>query len=78
MSLKKTSKKFTRQNQYERKAESIISWFNINIKSREFETRLYDKSEAFAFSIVRMPYLDSNTSTSILHAAVGFEILHLS
>ena len=37
----------------------------INVKHREFETELFDKTDAFLFSIVRMPYQDRSIPTRI-------------
>ena len=41
----------------------------------DFETGLYDKRDTFSFSIVRMPYRDSYTSTRIFYVAARSEIL---
>ena len=38
-------------------------------------TSLYDKRDDFPFSIVRMPYLDSNIPSKIFYSAYGAEIL---
>ena len=51
---------------------------DINIKDRKFETEIYDKREAFLFSVVRMPYWDSNMPSRIFYEAGGSEILHVS
>ena len=37
--------------------------------------QLYDKRDAFPYSIVRMPHLDSNTASTIYYASTGFDIL---
>ena len=51
----------------------------INVKHREFETELFDKTDAFLFSIVRMPYQDRSIPTRIFfYAAVGSEILRFA
>ena len=51
---------------------------SIKIADGKFHTCLYDKRDAFPFSIVRMPYLSSNMPSKIFYASVGSEILRLA
>ena len=48
------------------------------IIDKEFDLKLYDKRDAFPFSIVRMPYLCSNMPSRIFYATIGSEILRIA
>jgi len=50
----------------------------IFVNRNKFETKLYDKRDAFPFQIVRMPYSDSNIPTKIFYASISSEILRLA
>ena len=50
---------------------------NISLNVNGFETGLYDKRDAFPFSIVRMPYKCSNIPSNIFYASIGAEILRI-
>ena len=47
----------------------------ICIENNKFNTNLYDKRDDFPFSVVRMPYLDSNIPSKILYSSFGAEVL---
>ena len=49
----------------------------IKIEQRQFVTCLYDKRDAFPFSIVRMPYQKSNIPTNMFYSTIGSEILRI-
>ena len=51
---------------------------SMNIKECKLNAALYDKRDASPFSIVRMPYCDSNLPSKIFHASIISEILHLA
>ena len=51
---------------------------SISIVDNKFHTSLFDKRDAFPFSIVRMPYLCSNMPSKIFYATVGSEILRFA
>ena len=41
------------------------------------ETKLFDKSETFKFSVVRMPYKRSNIPQKMFYATIGAEVLRI-
>ena len=51
---------------------------DINILNGRFVYKLYDKRDAFPFSIVRMPYLQSNIPRSIFYSALVGEFLRIA
>ena len=50
---------------------------NIKINHNKFITSLYDKRDAFPFSIVRMPFKDSNMPSKIFYSSLGAEVLRI-
>ena len=52
-----------------------VSFLNLEIKitQRQFVTCLYDKHDAFPFSIVRMPHRRSNILTNMFYSTIGSE-----
>ena len=50
----------------------------INIRDDKFVISLYDKRNTFPFSIVRMPYLESNIPSKMFYSAFGSEILRFA
>ena len=50
---------------------------NIHIKNNTFKTSLYDKRDAFPFSIVRMPFLCSNMPSTMFYSSLGAEVLRI-
>ena len=58
-----------------------VSFLDLEIKitqtQRQFVTSLYDKRDAFPFSIVRMPYQRSNIPTNMFYSTIGSEILRI-
>ena len=59
-------------------SEATFLDLSINIVDAKFNTCLFDKRDAFPFSIVRMPYLCSNMPSKIFYASVSSEILRLA
>ena len=57
------------------------TFLDLDIKINEngtFSLKLYDKRDAFPFSIVRLPYLSSNIPSRIFYASVSGEILRIA
>lgn len=50
---------------------------DIAICGKRFNLKLYDKRDAFPFSIVRMPNLSNNMPSRIFYATIGSEILRI-
>ena len=50
---------------------------DINITNNQFVYKLYDKRNAFPFSIVRMPHLESNIPRNIFYSALVGEVLRI-
>ena len=46
--------------------------------NKQFSTSLFDKRDAFPFSIVRMPFLCSNIPTKMFYSSLGAEILRIA
>ena len=44
---------------------------DISVNDNKFEIKLFDKRDAFPFSIVRMPFYSSNIPSSIFYASIG-------
>ena len=51
---------------------------DITIKDNIFVYKLFDKRDAFPFSIVRMPHLSSNIPSNIFYGSVFSEILRIA
>ena len=51
---------------------------DISIIENKFDVKLYDKRDAFPFSIVRMPFLDSNMPSKIFYSSLGAEVLRIA
>ena len=56
-------------------SEASFLDLSIIIENNISKTQLYDKRDAFAFSIVRMPHLDRNIPSNIYYATIGSAIL---
>jgi len=56
------------------------SFLNLDIKIQDnkFIYKLFDKRDSFPFSIVRMPYLNSNIPQNIFYSALVGEILRIA
>ena len=57
--------------------ESSFLDLSIKISQNKFEGNLFDKRDAFSFSIVRMPILESNVPTNIFYSSLGAELLRI-
>ena len=64
----------------ENKSDNRASFLDLDISLNggTFEVGLFDKRDAFPFSIVRMPYKDSNIPSSIFYSAIGAEVLRIA
>ena len=51
---------------------------DIRVEENQFVYKLYDKKDAFPFSIVRMPYLSSNIPKKIFYSALVGEFLRIA
>ena len=51
---------------------------DIRISDRKFVVKLFDKRDSFPFSIVRMPYRQSNIPTNMFNAAISAEVLRIA
>ena len=51
---------------------------SININDGIFNFGLYDKRDAFPFSIVRMPHKTSNLPSKIVYSSIGAECLRIA
>ena len=70
-------------NELELKVEHTgvhASFLNLDITVRDgtFVYKLYDKRDAFPFSIVRMPYTSSNIPKNIFYSAMVGEFLRIA
>ena len=54
---------------------NIILELSIIIESKKFKIQLYDKWNAFPFSIVSLPHFDSNIPSNIYYASIRSETL---
>ena len=55
------------------------SYFDLQIDVDEniFDFKLFDKRDAFSFSVVRMPYLQSNMPSKMFYSTISAEILRI-
>ena len=51
---------------------------DIEIENKQFKTKLYDKRDAFPFTIVRMPDKSSNMPSKIFKSCIGAETLRIA
>ena len=51
---------------------------NITVKDGVFVYKVFDKRDAFAFLILRMPYTDSNIHKSIFYSALVHEFMRIA
>ena len=50
---------------------------DLNLKDGQINIKLFDKRDEFPFSIVRLPYADSNIPTNMFYNSIGAEILRI-
>ena len=50
---------------------------DLEINDKMFESKLYDKREAFQFSVVRMPYHLSDIPSKIFYSTISAEVLRI-
>ena len=50
----------------------------ISIENKKIDVGLFDKRDAFNFTIVRMPYASSNMPSTIFYSSLGAEILRIA
>ena len=51
---------------------------DITVENNIFRYKLFDKRDAFPFSIVRMPHADSNIPSCIFYSSIFSEILRIA
>ena len=49
----------------------------IDVDENIFDFKLFDKRDAFSFSVVRMPYLQSNMPSKMFYSTISAEILRI-
>ena len=57
--------------------ESSYLDLDLKIEDRIFNSRLYDKRDAFHFSVVRMPYKCSNMPYKMFYSTISAEVLRI-
>ena len=50
---------------------------NISKSDKIFETKLYDKRDAFGFPITRLPFRSSNIPLKMFYSSIGAEVLRI-
>ena len=50
----------------------------LKIADRQISSNLYDKRNAFNFSVVRMPYRSSNIPSKMFYATISAEVLRIA
>ena len=58
--------------------EATFLDLNLKITNNQFQVGLFDKRDAFPFSIVRMPYKSSNIPSTIFYSSIGAETLRIA
>ena len=51
---------------------------DIKISEDKFIYKMFDKRDEFAFSVVRMPYIDSNIPSYIFYGTIMSEIIRIA
>ncbi len=49
----------------------------IDVDDKQFDFKLFDKRDAFPFSVVRMPHLQSNMPSKMFYSTISAEILRI-
>ena len=50
---------------------------DLKISDGVFSNKLYDKCEAFPYSVVRMPHRQSNMPSKMLYSTISAEVLRI-
>ena len=50
---------------------------DLKVENREFTSKLFDKRDAFQFSVVRMPYKCSNIPSKMFYSTISAEVLRI-
>ena len=58
--------------------EASLLDLDVKINSNKFQLKLFDKRDAFPFSIVRMPYLSNNMPSTIFYSTLCSELLRIA
>ena len=64
----------------ENKSDTSASYLEMAmaIEDRQISTNLYDKRDAFGFSVVRLPYKCSNIPSKMFYSTISAEILRIA
>ena len=57
------------------RTQATVLDMNVTITEGRFRTKVYNKTDSFPFSVVTMPFLDSNISTKICYKVFYSQIL---
>ena len=63
---------------HEREKHATFLDLDIKISGEEFIYKLFDKRDEFSFSVVRMPYIDSNIPAYIFYGTILSEIVRIA
>ena len=63
---------------HEREQDATFLDLDIKISGEEFIYKMFDKRDEFSFSVVRMPYIDSNIPPYIFYGTILSEIVRIA
>ena len=63
---------------HEREQHATFLDLDIKISGEEFVYKMFDKRDEFSFSVVRMPYMDSNIPSYIFYGTILSEIVRIA
>ena len=63
---------------HEREKHATFLDLDIKISGEEFIYKMFDKRDEFSFSVVRMPYIDSNIPSYIFYGTILSEIVRIA
>ena len=64
----------------ENREDNAVSYLDLGleIENKQMSSNLYDKRNAFNFSIVRFPYRSSNIPSKMFYATISAEVLRIA
>ena len=63
---------------HEREKHATFLDLDIKISEDKFIYKMFDKRDEFAFSVVRMPYIDSNIPSYVFYGRIMSEIIRIA
>jgi len=63
---------------HEREKHATFLDLDIKISGDKFIYKMFDKRDEFSFSVVRMPYMDSNIPSYIFYGTIRSEIIRIA